>query len=68
MQAAEEARWDLLLFLVEKGADVSQANRDGRTAAMVVADRIEAARRLGEEPPAPLVGARDALEHAATTR
>jgi hypothetical protein len=58
---AEQVRWDLLLFLVEKGADDSRPDRQGRTVLARLNDRIEIAAREGQEPPEALVRARAAL-------
>jgi ankyrin repeat protein len=68
VSAARESRWDLLRFLIEKGADGGRGDQQGRTAATVLAERMESASREGREVPEALARARAALEHPAAPR
>lgn len=68
VSAAEQARWDLLLWLLEKGADGGRTDKAGRTAATLVAGRIEVAVRSGGEAPAALLRVKAVLDHAGTSR
>jgi hypothetical protein len=68
VSAAEQARWDLLLWLLEKGADGGRTDKAGRTAATLVAGRIEVAVRSGGEAPAALLRVKAVLDRAGTSR
>lgn len=61
LKAAEEENWPAVIYLAQRGADVRQPDRHGRTLATLIADRLASLKQSGREIPPGLLEVKNLL-------